>query len=458
MLTLLLRMAILGVSILWGYLLSDKKKIYWIFAAVISAVFVGHFIACLQVGYADPIGDISNYVRVAQMPILVLVFTSCLKQNEKSLRGMVAGGAGALLIVLGVELLSLVSGTNPGTYTDGTGILGWFFNTNSQSAIISSLVPILLCWILCNRQENLRLFSFAAFFGCGALYCLGTRLAYASLFAVTIGLAICLLIINFKRWKNALVLLCVAIIFLTLYPWSPMVVHQGNYNTVQQDRQEESTEILENEAPSALPESSDPSQGPSEESPEMLDKQEETDLPLDKAMLVQRLQPIYEKYLAEFVDIFGLEETMEMYDYTSNPYEFSNLRKRKIIVAEHLLDTSPILSRFFGVELSRFTINGTIYDVENDFHGILYLYGWFGFGCYVLFIGYFLCLIVYALCKDFKKYVTVEAVAFGFCMLLCLIHAYFTAGVLRRPNASVYLSMALAAIYYLVCIKKYERE
>ena len=38
------------------------------------------------------------------------------------------------------------------------------------------------------------------------------------------------------------------------------------------------------------------------------------------------------------------------------------------------------------------------------------------------------------------------------------MNAYFTAGVLRRPNSSFYLSVVLAVIFYLVCIKKYDDD
>ena len=54
-----------------------------------------------------------------------------------------------------------------------------------------------------------------------------------------------------------------------------------------------------------------------------------------------------------------------------------------------------------------------------------------------------------SLIKDFRKYFTVEAGAFGIALCLCLVYAYFTAGVLRRPNASIYMSVLLAVVYYL---------
>ena len=37
----------------------------------------------------------------------------------------------------------------------------------------------------------------------------------------------------------------------------------------------------------------------------------------------------------------------------------------------------------------------------------------------------------------------------GIGLCLCLVYAYFTAGVLRRPNASIYMSVLLAVVYYL---------
>ena len=45
--------------------------------------------------------------------------------------------------------------------------------------------------------------------------------------------------------------------------------------------------------------------------------------------------------------------------------------------------------------------------------------------------------------------------AIGLALILLLVYSYCTAGVLRRPNASFYLSMVLALAYYLTRIKVY---
>ena len=50
---------------------------------------------------------------------------------------------------------------------------------------------------------------------------------------------------------------------------------------------------------------------------------------------------------------------------------------------------------------------------------------------------------------------TMDAGVFGMSFLIALISAYNTAGLLRRPNASFYLSVVLAVIFYLVKIREY---
>ena len=41
---------------------------------------------------------------------------------------------------------------------------------------------------------------------------------------------------------------------------------------------------------------------------------------------------------------------------------------------------------------------------------------------------------------------------------MALLHAYATAGILRRPNASFYLSVVLAVIFFLVLLRRYDNS
>jgi hypothetical protein len=48
-----------------------------------------------------------------------------------------------------------------------------------------------------------------------------------------------------------------------------------------------------------------------------------------------------------------------------------------------------------------------------------------------------------------KEYFNMPMAGFAIAYGLALIHAYFTASVLRRNNASIYLAIVLAGLWYL---------
>ena len=146
---------------------------------------------------------------------------------------------------------------------------------------------------------------------------------------------------------------------------------------------------------------------------------------------------------------------MEKCGFSNDVSQMTAARKTKIIFCELLMDEMPETSRLFGIERDAMTYKGESYDVENDFHGIYFLYGAVGLGLFIIFLAYFAVLIVIALFRNVQKYFTMEAGAYGMAFLLALANAYNTAGILRRPNASFYLSVILAVIFYLTRIKQY---
>lgn len=439
--TLVLRMVVLMIACLWGFCISERKWIYWTALLVMGAIYGGHVFACLQVGFVNPITDCANYVRVVQMPLLVLVFSTCLKENRKSYSWILKGAVASLGVIFTVELLSVLTNTDPHVYGN-RGIMGWFNNTNSQSAILSIVVPFAMLWFLRKvgaekQTKSYFLFAGIALIGYLLLFFFGTRLAYAAIFGITLGFVVSILIAARHLWRYAVVLLLLAAVFAGIYPFSVMYRHQQSYKTIQKDRQEVINQAIEGEVEDLLG----------------TIQQEEIE-EAQYHQVVEALTPIYMAYMKDFVKIFGLEETMKMYNFTTDTFVFTDARQKKIKFAQAIMEESPVSAQIFGVEYARFTVGETVYDVENDFHGIFFLYGWTGIIAYVSFVLYFLGLIVWALWKDFRKYFTLEAATCGISLILCLVHAFFTAGVLRRPNASVYLSLLLALVYYFVRLRK----
>lgn len=452
--TLVLRFGILGLTMLFGFLLSDRKKVYFLAAGVIAFIGIGHILACLQVGYQDPVGDLTNYIRVIQMPVTVICLITFLRQHEGSFEAMQLGLTGALLLTLLVEILSTVTGTDPSTYSDGLGILGWFNNTNSQSSNLCVLVPVSLAWQLTREKRNLWLFWLTAISGFFAMYFFGTRLAYLGIYAASIGLAVSIALVRRRDWRIALGLVALAALFTVLMPKSPMMIHLQVNNGVQDERQgyinKELGEDLDDVKTIIKKNQSKGSKGGKKENTGMTEE--------ERRRLVRKLTPVYRFYVRDFVEIFGAEKTMEMYNYSIDIRDFASVRAKKLMFAKMLMNDSPLSARFFGLNLARFTVGENIYDVENDLHGIYYLYGGVGLAALLLFFAYFIYLIVWALVRNAKRYYTLEAASYGIAFLLCMAHAYNTAGVLRRPNASIYLSAILAGIYYLVRLRRYPEE
>ena len=453
--TLVLRMGILGITILYGFLVSDRKQVYYIAAAVCVAIAAGHVYACLQLpdGYVSPIQDLTNYVRVVQMPLLAICLITFLRQNEETFAAIQRSLTGVLLIILAVEILCMVTNTDYGTYTDGIGTIGWFSNTNSQSNNLCILVPISLAWQLVQEKRNMPLFWVTAVLSFAALYFFGTRLAYLGIYATCIGLSFTIFLVRRRDWKIAAALLGIAILATALMTYSPMVEHMRVNGGIQNERQgyinmqigddlEEVKALIQKVPGNSGNSSSSEEKGMTEE---------------ERQQLIEDLTPVYEHYVSDFVEIFGAEKTMEMFNYSIDVHDFSAIRPKKLMFAQMLMNDSPVSSQIFGLNLARFTVGENIYDVENDFHGLYYLYGWVGLGAYLLFLAYFVYLIIWALIKNARKYYTPEAAAYGIAFLMCLAHAYNTAGVIRRPNASIYLSVILAVFYYLVRLKSYDQ-
>ena len=130
--TLLLRMLVLAATALAGYILSNNRRYYWYLAVVCGGFFILHAIAGLVAGYVRPFTDLTNYIRVVQIPLLTLCFISFLRADKRTFRWLNLAFYFSFAIITASVVLSVVTHTNPYTYADTQmGILGWFSTTLS---------------------------------------------------------------------------------------------------------------------------------------------------------------------------------------------------------------------------------------------------------------------------------------------------------------------------------------
>lgn len=437
--TLLLRMGMLSVTVALGVILTQRRRCYWALLSVLAVFTLCHGAVCAWSGYLAPAADLTNLVRIYQLPLTTLSFITFLQREPKCLQAIRQGFFGCLAIVIAVELLSVVTGTDPHTYAaKGLGVLGWFYTPSAQSAILTMLVPVVVAFVVERKGYRPGWTLGASLVSLGVLYCFGTRLAYAALLGTGLGLALSLLILKGTRrlptlCAAAALLACTALALGTV-TLSPMY---------ENDRQKGDNLLLKQED---------------------IDRMvAEDDAQAVRAGLAEeerrtaRLRTAYEVYLAGPTERFGLERTAEFYGYSTDAGLVADDRVEKLNYCRMLLEDEP-QCRFFGLELRKMVCGGAVYDVENDFHGIYYLCGGVGLAMLLLFLGWFVMRIVRALIRDFKGYFTLEAAGFGIALICCLAHGYFTAGVLRRPNATFYLAVILAAVYALTRVDREKND
>lgn len=425
--SLLLRFGVLAVVGLSGFLLSQRRRRYILLGAVLLLLAAGHMWACSTAGYNDPVSDLTNYIRVAQIPLFTLCFVTFLEESgEDGYTAMERGFTINFCVIILVQILSAVTGTNPYTYPNKSiGLLGWFYFANSQSAILSALVPVVLMQAI--RKKRLSHIIVSTVLSFAALYLFATRLAYLAVFVCAGGLVIVMLLCRSLHKRAAAVLLCGGLLCAAGYTVSPMYRNQAMHQGIVREKQQKADEMIA--------EAERLNGTTAEQSPEIC------------------LLPVYEEHLGGLVERFGAHRVMEQYGYTRDAERLSGWREMKITYCHFLMEDVGWPGVMFGLELPDMTWDGETYDVENDFHGIFFLYGAVGLLAFLLFLLYFIWLIIRAMVRDFSRYVTLEAGAFGISLCMLLVHIYCTAGVLRRPNASFYLAAVLAAIYYFVKLR-----
>ena len=416
--TLFLRLVLLLGTCVCGFMLTERKKLYIIGASLICLYIVCHIGACMVHGYNDPIADVINLARIFQLPVMAVCFITFVKANEKVYNALRTGFVICLLLITAVEIISVITKTNPYTYENkSVGIIGWFNDSSAQSAILSTLVPVFAAWTVQKYKDNLPMMVLSVLFASLILFMYATRLAYISLIITLTGLAITLIISEHKSAARVTALLLTCVLFICLIPFSPMEKNQSM--------------VADN----------------------AVIKQQHIDS-LITGNKTEDLRPAYEYYMGGLVGRFGLERVAEEYNYSTDASDICDVRRMKKTYCSLLMEEQGITAMLFGMELADMTHDGLIHDVENDFHGIFYLTGGVGLLSLAIFLLYFVFIIIKALICRFKNVFNIESAGLGIALIINMLHAYATCGVLRHPGSSFYLCAILASVYFITNQKK----
>lgn len=445
-LTTALRTVLLFTVCLYGFVVSDKKRLYAVLYGIIGGFWLLHALNCLRLGYRDPLGDAAEYLKLVQFPLWTAAFITLFRRRpglDLRAAGMLAGNFALILFIIA---LSYLTGHPAYTYdlpASGfhKGLLGWFGVPNAQSAIVSMLAPALMLWAY--RTERLWVFSAACGLGLGLLYFTGTRLAYYSAVLTALGFGVLLVMAIWgerspqKKWLYCAPVLAALALLLAFRGQSIMTQRQALTADSYAVYQEQTDRIMGSDKDYVY-------QG-GEVPPDILQK-------IDRVY-----QEVYTQrsasdapLLGDLLDRFGVQTVMEHYRYATKASTLYNGRTKKLAVMALTWREQDWITRIFGFEYAKATLNGTNYDPENDFPALPYFYGWLGTALYGAFTAYFLLAVLWGCLKNLRAlpgFLTVELGVYSILYCLGLGSAQFSGQALRKPSVTVYLSLAAAQMF-----------
>ena len=446
-LTTILRTLMFAGIVLYTFLISDHKKVYYIFYGVVGAYWILHMVNCFRISYQSPMSDCANFLRAVQMPALTISFITLLKKSSRMSKRIQIGFLINIVIILAVIALSYLTGMPEYTYGNylKIGVMGWFGVHNAQSAIVMLLVPLALYFVY--KLQNKCFFFISAIACFGLLFFTGTRLTFYSIFIVAAAFLFLMAINRKKQWFYYAVFLATIVIGVTCINYSPM--YQRNQMQVK------SYDNYQDEIGSkAMAESESESQQRTETIPV---KQEDTTVTTNTAVQdstsdIKNYNSIYNNlaggFLADLIDHFGIEKVAAAYDYSTDTEVLLNARTKKLVFAKLSWEQQDFITKCVGYEYSTLLTDKEIYTPENDFPSLFYFFGYIGTGLYLAFILYFVVLIIRQMLKGLRNVFSMESGVICVTFLLLLGAAQLSGNVLFRPNVSIYLSIILAYLYY----------
>ena len=435
--TTALRMGMLAAVSAYGFVLTDRRRLYLTMYAVIGGFWLLHALNCLRTGYTDPVGDLAEYLKLAQFPLWTFAFMTFFAKGEgldQRAIGLVAVNFVVILLVVGI---SFAVGDPVYTYAYPErgafiGALGWFGEANSQSVVLCLIVPVLLLWGL--KSDHSWIFALCCLGGFSLLYLTGTRLTYYT----ALLLAAAFLVLAFLERKRLMFFVpCgVALVLLLVFRGaSPMAERQAMTGT--------SFAVYQEKIDRVMGEDKDYQYDGGEIPPETLEKIRRvyTEIYGGKGVYNEEL-------LGGLIRVYGVDEVMETFDYSLRPEVLNNSRDRKLRAAKMVWQEKGFLTHLLGFEYASVVVDGINYDPENDFPSLVYYTGYLGAALYV---GFLLWIFLTAGAAFFRRFPELLTAEYAVAAMLCVLTvgaAMLTGHTLRRPNVLVYSALAAALLLY----------
>ncbi|MBP5169093.1 MAG: O-antigen ligase family protein [Oscillospiraceae bacterium] len=418
--------------------LKRRTPAFLIASAGIALIFGLHILNGFRVGYTGLASDLQYIARVASMPVLAAAFAA-LADDEQKQGQILRGFFGSAVLTGIVIILSALSNTYMPTYVvERLGISGWVTESNRccHSDILSSLAVFAAYGAFLTRNVWLKLLIPLLIFA--ALITNATTACYLTLLAISAGFPVFLILrsVLVKQKNDTLtryVMVEFAVLFalaIVIYPYTPRCrmeeLENSSYNNNEQKFVQEMADLGYDIYNMTLEEKmSDP-------------------------VVHEKLTEYYNKFICNTVmsmrDRFGIDRVIIALNGTINASVLDDGRVMKRLNASFVMEDSDLLTHFTGYEFGQ--VHNAYEDPENDWDAIYYYYGYIGISFYILTVLYLFFRIFRLVVTNFTDSLTLLNFTLLFCFVLQLGLAGFSGALLRRPNASVYLSLVIAQIWF----------
>lgn len=431
-----IRLAIMAGMVFYVLICRFSLKLLTAFI-VTGTVFALHILNCYRIGYISMVTDVKYISKVIFMPVTAICLCTLIKtetEERQVFRGLFVSGCLEALIIL----LSYLTDTYTYTYTiEKLGISGWVIDSNRccHSDILSTISVFASCIAL--RMKNIIAAVLIPVVVFVLLITNGTTACYLTLLAVMAGFPIFIFFSNkVKKIQSGsctrISLLVMVILFavsVLIYPVTPRCEMEKLENSSYSENERLFAEKMAGMGYDIYSMS--------------LDEK------LNDPVFFEELTDYYNKFICSTVeslrDNYPVERIIRALNGTVFAEVLGDTRNMKKLNAQFIFEDSDRFTRFTGFEFSN--LKHDYEDLENDWYAIYYYYGYIGIAAYICAAIFIYLRVLKSLIRDFKGSMTIENFALLCCFTLQLGLAFFSGAMLRRPNASVYLSIVIALLY-----------
>lgn len=435
----------LALFALWN---NRKNWKIWAAFALVAVVFGLHVLNGFRVGYLSLSRDVNYIARVAFMPVMAICFCFLL-DNEETGKQVVNGLLINAFLISLIIVISYITRSYTYTYGEGLGISGWVTSDNRccHSDILSTLCVFVAWYSLKSGKPWVNIILPFALMA--LLITNATRACYTTLYAISFGFAAFAVLqplilkqkITRSRYITAAALVCVGILSLVLYPYTPRAKEEAYKSAFQSTTEEDFIEKMND-------------MGYDIQSMTLEEK-------LNDPVVLEELRVYYNRFIGfgitQMTDRFPFEDVLRKYDGSVSGGYLGNIRKQKEIYASLIFDSVDPLTRLTGFEIAQLG-DDMIVDMENDYTSIYYYYGYLGLFALFAGIAWIFFRILKTMFSGFQNALT----DWNFCLLavfcIQLGLAYFSGAMFRRPNASFYFALVIGLLCYATSDKLAARK